>query len=111
MDLKLEKWEPTRAGGRIPDGIVPIYKSSIVIPEWATKYLSDVIDIYYDLKARVIGLKPSGTTRKARKQSSGRGKLVACSELIRKLGIAEKRLLCKAEWSKTHKMLLVHLEG
>ena len=110
MDLKLEKWEPTRAG-RIPDGFIPIYKSGIIIPAWAWKHIrSDLVDLYCDLKARVIGIKPSGNTRKLRKQSSGRGKIVTCRELIRGFGI-ENRQLCKAEWSKTHKMLLVHLEG
>lgn len=108
---KLRKWEPVRR--RVSQGEVSVDKAGFDVFAWAAKYFKGYreVDLYIDDKERLLGIKPVAKGQRTLSPKKGaRGFFVACSPLMKEIGVNGKKRV-PAEWSEKGKMLLVDLRG
>lgn len=108
---KLKKWEPPTPRKKVQNE-VSIDGRGIDLLSWTSGYFRGYkeVDLFYNERS-FLGVKPvaKGQRRLAPK-TNARGFFIACTPLMRQIGIDEKRRV-PAQWSEKRKMLVVDLKG
>jgi hypothetical protein len=108
---KLKKWEPPTPRKGVQNE-VSIDRKGIDILSWASGYFRGYkeVDLFYDERS-FLGVKPVAKGhRRLSPKKNARGFFVACTPLMREIGVDEKKRV-PAQWSEKRKMLIVDLKG